>query len=147
MRSQGEGKSMVWLESGYLFCLLKHIMETPSIVSHTLRIPPLSVNTLWRVNYKTRKMYRSTQYVAWAKQCASLLEEVWKDPPIAGPCSMAVTFSVSRVGDLDNMLKSLLDAMQTIVFEDDTQIESIAAVRKKVTKGNESIVFSIGSVQ
>jgi len=115
--------------------------------SLTLRISPLSVNTLWRVNYQTRKMYRSPQYVTWAKQAATMLKEAWTKPPLSGPCSLSVTFYVSRIGDLDNMLKSLLDAMQTIVFEDDKQIERIVATRQKVGKGDESIVFSIGSTQ
>ena len=115
-------------------------------VSHSplvLHIPPLSVNTLWRVNYQTRKMYRSPQYATWSKVCAAALAEVWKQPPISSPCKLTVVFSVSRVGDLDNMLKSLLDNMQGIVFDDDKQIEQISARRQKVVKGEENIAFSL----
>ncbi len=110
---------------------------------HVLHIPPLSVNTLWRVNYQTRKMYRSPQYVTWSKLCIAALKEVWTQPPISTPCKLTVSFSVSRMGDLDNMLKSFIDNMQTIVFENDTVIEKIVATRQKVAKGEESIIFSI----
>jgi Holliday junction resolvase RusA-like endonuclease len=115
----------------------------PQMETYTLKIAPLTVNTLWRVNYQTKRMYRSPKYTEWSKNCRLALNEVWKAPLITSPCTLVVSFSVCRVGDLDNMLKSLLDNMQGIVFENDKLIDKIVATRQKVAKGEESIVFSI----
>lgn len=63
--------------------------------------------------------------------------EVYKDPPLKGPLDVYVLFLLnrpaslrtpgrvwcdSRVGDMDNFLKALFDALNGIAYEDDCQI-------------------------
>lgn len=51
-------------------------------------------------------------------------------PPLTGPVLLAALFYGTRAtGDVDNYLKSLLDGLQGVVFQNDRQVRMLAAWR------------------
>ena len=87
----------------------------------TLPVPP-SVNTYWR-------------HIAIGGQPRTLISESGRDykhtvailgsacDPFTGPVSLAYyVYRPRKSGDLDNYLKSLLDALKGIAFIDDAQV-------------------------
>lgn len=93
---------------------------------------PPSANAYWRsvrgrvlVSAEARAYKQKVQLLA-KKQRGHVL---W-DALTAGP--VAVTISVYRprkIGDLDNTLKVLLDALKGVAFEDDSQVVELIATR------------------
>ncbi len=98
-----------------------------------LNVPSLSVNQLWRVSYKTRHMYRSPKYVEWLKIVKARLKDQYGGPILEGSLCMKVEFYIHRKKDLDNLLKSLYDAMNEIIYLDDSQIFKITAKKIMVS--------------
>ena len=99
---------------------------TPIELRFTLPYPP-SANAYWRsvngrvlVSAKARAYKEDVRWVA-RDAGAQVLE---------GPLVVSVdVYRPRKIGDLDNVLKVLLDSMRGICFEDDKQIVEIRARR------------------
>ena len=53
-------------------------------------------------------------------------------PPLSGPVLLAALFYGARANaDIDNLLKSVLDGLNGVVYEDDSQVQMLAAWRMK----------------
>lgn len=92
----------------------------------SLPYPP-SANRLWR-NWRGR-MVLSTEGRAY-KQGVKLRALTQGCRPLEGPVVVSVTaYRPRRIGDLDNALKALLDALKGVAFVDDDQVVEIHAMR------------------
>lgn len=95
-----------------------------------LPLPP-SANRYWRHTCKNghvvtyvsaeAKAYRTEVWAAWPHDTE----------PYAGNVSVTMHFYMTRIGDLDNRIKVLLDALQGLAYEDDKQVCHLEATRQK----------------
>lgn len=98
----------------------------------TLPYPP-SVNNLYFTVGRRRVL--SNEGRAY-KQKAAMLALAAGMRPLAGPIAVVVdVYRPRKAGDLDNSLKSLLDSLKGIAFQDDSQIVELQA-RRHDDKGN-----------
>jgi Holliday junction resolvase RusA-like endonuclease len=95
-------------------------------VKITLPYPP-SANRYWRV-FRGRAV-KSPEARSY-QQRARLLALSMGARPLAGPVSVGfAVFRPRRVGDLDNVLKVILDALNGVAWVDDSQVEVLTAMR------------------
>jgi crossover junction endodeoxyribonuclease RusA len=88
---------------------------------------PTSTNRLYRV-WRGRPIL-SREGRAF-KAAAALLAKAAGVKPLSGPVQVFIrVYRRRRAGDLDGFLKSLLDACNGVLFEDDSQVVAIHAVR------------------
>lgn len=98
-----------------------------------LPVPP-SVNAIWRSarNGKVFKTHKARNYQNAAKLSArSALEAAWNDGeiPLTGKVGINIIYvasETSRNRDIDNMLKLILDSLQGVVYENDSQVNHIS---------------------
>lgn len=90
----------------------------------TLPLPP-SVNRLWRGNRNGRRWCDPA--AVGFKQTAALTLLSMRVRPIVGPVELDVVFVVNprKPLDADNGLKVLLDALQGVAFENDSQVRKL----------------------
>jgi Holliday junction resolvase RusA-like endonuclease len=72
---------------------------------------------------------------AWKQRIRSACVAAWKDgePPIRGTVRLQVTFyRESELGDVDNLLKPIQDALQGVAYLDDRQIRDVAGRRRDI---------------
>ncbi len=72
---------------------------------------------------------------AWQKRVRSASIAAWKpnEPPIDGSVRLQVTFyRESELGDVDNLLKPIQDALQGVAYNDDRQITDVTARRRDI---------------
>lgn len=84
------------------------------ILTLTLPFPP-SMNRLWRVG-KENTMYRSDVYERWKKEATWTAKIQVRNKCIKGPFKLTITFVKpdKRHRDLDNLLKAVLDCLQSV---------------------------------
>ena len=97
--------------------------------SVTVTLPvPGSANTNWRMG--NGRMYKS----AGSRSYRALIEPICRKAlrkPFARPVSVQVIwYRARKSGDLDNRLKVLLDSINGMLYEDDSQIYYIEAERR-----------------
>ena len=91
----------------------------------TLPYPP-SANRYWRT-YNNRVVV-SAEARAYKKQVAE--SWIWNGDPVAGEVSVTLkVFRPRRSGDLDNRIKTLLDSLNGIAYNDDSQVVELHAYR------------------
>lgn len=71
----------------------------------------------------------SEDYRKWEEGARWEIKRQWGAPPIEGDVGMEVVTSCRN--DLDNLLGSLLDAMEGIVFLNDRQVVEVTVWRRK----------------
>ncbi len=112
-------------------------VELPKALSISLPHPP-SVNHYWR--HVGAKVLVSREGREYRKRVAALLLGT---KPIEGPLSVVVAIHPPdrRRRDLDNVLKSLLDALQHGgAYSDDSQIARLLIERRDVVKYGKAVV-------
>lgn len=62
-----------------------------------------------------------------------------------GDLAVVATFYTSGPGDVDNLLKSLLDGLNGVAWEDDKQVKAVLAVKKNCSRGEERTEVTIMS--
>jgi len=89
---------------------------------------PVSKSNSYRIGNK--RMYKTKACVAWEKKVSEealtamrKAEAVMADGPVE--MEVKVVFPDNRRRDLDNVLKSILDAMNGIVYKDDCQVQKL----------------------
>lgn len=100
-------------------------------ISLVLPEPP-SANRYWRTTV-ARGGFVQTYVSAEAKEYKQTVREMaGLDCVLIGDVSIAVTwFRSRRSGDLDNRIKVFCDALQGVVFANDSQIVEIHAIRRE----------------
>lgn len=88
---------------------------------------PLSANAIWRTagnrTYSTDKAKDYRARVRWIALAA-------KVKPMAGPVTVSVTaYRPRKRGDIDNLLKATLDALNGVAYADDSQVIELHALR------------------
>lgn len=92
----------------------------------TLPYPP-SVNAYWR-QWQGRTLL-SSEGRAY-KTRAALAAKSQGARPLSGPVAVSLeVYRPRRIGDLDNVLKAVLDALRGVAYHDDRQVVAISAVR------------------
>ncbi len=110
----------------------------------TLPYPP-SMNTYWRFTnrgvYLSKKGREYKEIVSAANQAI----EPFKDE------RLLVTIFVSqpdkRKRDLDNILKAILDSLNGIAYEDDSQIDELRVIRCAIDKENPRVDIRIDEIK
>lgn len=102
----------------------------------TLPYPP-SVNGYWRsVNGRQIISAKGREYRQRVRDLSLLIPNMPR-PPLIARLRVTVTAYMpdKRRRDLDNVLKSLLDALGTIgIYEDDSQIDDLRVIRSGIDK-------------
>lgn len=62
-----------------------------------------------------------------------------------GDLAVIAIFHTSGSGDIDNLLKSLLDGLNGVAWEDDKQVKAVLAVKKNCRRGEERTEVTIMS--
>lgn len=95
-----------------------------------LPLPP-SMNHYWRsVQVKGRCQPKVSKEGRRYKELAALAAVAHKPIKYQGEVSVSAVFHMARLGvDLDNRIKPLLDALQGIVYVNDTQVVHLDVVR------------------
>ena len=85
-------------------------------------------------SYTPRKVREWEQQVAWEARAAG-----WQC--VEGEVELEVTFWSSRrwPGDLDNLLKSLLDGLNGVAYRDDRQVRRIVAELRHAEPGQDRV--------
>ena len=95
-------------------------------------IPP-SVNHYWKANGKRRFLTkRAREWKRLTHDCVrNILPHKWK--PISSYVRVEITLYFKfRRGDLDNRVKAILDALNGLVWIDDSQVDDFRVKRKVV---------------
>ena len=101
-----------------------------------LRIKPLSVNQAWQ-----GKRFKTPKYKNWRTEICYLLPEL--DVPNV-KLSLYIKFGFSsKASDIDNPLKTFIDALQFKYKFDDKMIYKLEVHKEIVKKGQEFISFNI----
>lgn len=107
----------------------------------TLHEPP-SANRWWRnvngrmVTSRQARLYKAA--AGLSAICQGIRE------PITGPVSLTVTWYRGRAsGDLDKRLGVLLDALQGVCYENDSQIVELHAHRSDADKRNPRVEVTV----
>jgi len=106
------------------------------------------------VNTKTKTLYNPEKYTAFKKQLGMIAKaQMQGRKPIKGAFKFSADFfKVSnanvlnkKFGDVDNFVKSVLDALTGICYEDDAQCVELGTIRKFKSK-NPKIIITIEEV-
>lgn len=62
-----------------------------------------------------------------------------------GDLAVLAVFYTGGVGDVDNLLKSLLDGLNGVAWEDDRQVKAVLAVKRNCRRGEEKTEVTIMS--
>ena len=106
----------------------------------TLKVKPLSANKM----YYRGKRSKTKEYLDYQHEIRDELIGVgwpFEDKPVSLKLNVGLS---NRAADLDNVLKPLLDTLQSIFEEfNDNKVYHIDATKLKVEKGEEHIVIKI----
>jgi crossover junction endodeoxyribonuclease RusA len=106
-------------------------------ITLTLPVPP-SVNRYW--TYQRGRVYTSDEARAYKQEVALLCRHVEK---LRGAVAMNISvYRPRKAGDLDNYLKVLLDALNGILYEDDSAIVEICCFRYDDAKNPRVVVLA-----
>lgn len=106
----------------------------------TLPMKPISKARPRSFQGQTRP-YMPLQYKNWIKDAEAHLSEWWVGPPLERVASIDLHFYGHARGDLDNLMGSILDAMNGIVLKDDNvNVLPEAHARFTKAKGNDACV-------
>jgi Holliday junction resolvase RusA-like endonuclease len=86
---------------------------------------PISVNRCYRTS--NNRVYKSKELCDFQKKVDDIFENLEHVETLKGNLAADITFELKscRKRDLDNMLKSLLDNLESRIFENDNQIFEI----------------------
>jgi len=92
-----------------------------------------------RPRFNGRVAHLSHAYRDWLKNCSALMSEWWIDPPLDEVLCLHCHFYGVARGDNDNLIGSVMDAGNKIIWRDDSVdvIKKIIALHTK-TKRSES---------
>ncbi len=79
--------------------------------------------------------YRSSRVSQWQENVSGAAREAFAPrPPLTGPLALSLDFSCRRRrGDLDNLSKAVLDGLEGILFQDDSQVVALF-LRKRAAR-------------
>lgn len=99
---------------------------------------PKSTQHIYKMTCRGRfaSMYMSADGKALKEDYQWQLKSQYKKKPLTGDIDMRVElfFGDERKRDIDNYNKILLDSMSGIIFEDDSQIQSLLIIKNKDKK-------------
>lgn len=109
-------------------------------VTVTLPVPP-SANAYLRV--WQNRLRRTNAAQLYVTACTALCRAA-ATAPFTGPVAVRVTwYRAQRMGDLDNRLKVLLDALQGLLYVNDSQVVRIEAIRSDAERDNPRIDLTV----
>lgn len=112
-----------------------------SIVLYTL---PITLNQAYRFNGHFKTFYMTKKAATAKAQMRGQVGVQWKESPLEVPVSVDVTtyWHNARKRDIDNTLKMTLDALNGIVWKDDSLIIDLNT-HKRVDRRNPRTVIHI----
>lgn len=119
-------------------------MSDPQLIDYipgrmiTLRLPvPPSANRYWR--HGNNRTYRSSEAVDYIELLQWQAKE-WGIEPLTGRLKFEAVYSIRGNRDLGNNGKVLHDALQSICYDNDNQIDEIHELRKPFKNGGSAFV-------
>ncbi len=119
-------------------------MSNPQLISYipgraiTVRLPvPPSANRYWR--HGNNRTYRSSEAVDYIELLQWQAKE-WGIEPLVGRLKFEAVYSIRASRDLGNNGKVLQDALQSVCYAKDGQIDEIHELRKPFTNGGSAFV-------
>lgn len=73
-----------------------------------------------RPRFNGRVAHLSHAYRAWIDNCSALMSELWIDPPLEKVLCLHCHFYGVAIGDTDNLIGSVMDAGNKIIWTDDS---------------------------
>ena len=105
-----------------------------------LDIKPLSVNKAFQ-----GRRFKTNDYKRFEKKMLLILPNIKKD--LTGDLKICIEYGFSsKLSDIDNPCKLVLDCLVKKYGFDDRQIYELNQVKKIIKKGNEYIKFSIKNI-
>ena len=98
-----------------------------------------------RPRFNGRVAHLSHKYRDWLGNCSALMSEWWIDPPLDEVLCLHCHFYGPAIGDNDNLIGSVMDAGNKIIWRDDsvTVIKKIIAMHTKTKKVNAHIRLEV----
>lgn len=114
------------------------------MIELVLPYPP-TVNRYWKTSVRRGKVHKciGEKGKQFAEQVFWLVRGMKADKKLEGRLNVEVQVYVpdNKRRDIDNLCKSLLDALQKAgVYKDDEQIDKLSIVRRGLIKGGKTIV-------
>lgn len=107
---------------------------------------PISTNAAYRKGRAGRGLFMTEEAKAWKKQIAleaqnMTIERRWTDEQYTAPFLVELEiYRPANRGDVNNFDKLVLDALQGIAYDNDSQVQSLL-LTKFVDKANPRIVI------
>lgn len=94
----------------------------------TLDLPPVINQT-----YKSGqgKFYKSAEATRWLRDAKYLIKSQYKDKPISNPIFLFLDFYFKTDADIDSRIKATLDALQGILYVNDSLVIKLNVTKKK----------------
>ena len=96
-----------------------------------LPLPP-TANRYWR--HVGGRVLKSRDARTYLDTCQLVAVAQYNGRPLEGRCRIVADFHMTGLGDLDNRVKQLLDALQGIAFYNDSQCWDIHLRRHQATR-------------
>ena len=101
-------------------------MGSAAVTTLVLPYPP-TVNHMYR---RARGHLALTPEAIAFRQAVRMIAHVQAIKPISGPVAVFVdVYRPRKRGDLDNLLKAVLDALNGVAYVDDDQVQQLHAIR------------------
>ena len=98
-----------------------------------------------RPRFNGRVAHLSHAYREWLKNCSALMSEWWIDPPLDEVLCLHCHFYGAARGDNDNLIGSVMDAGNQIIWRDDSVnvIKKIIALHTKTKQAQAHIKLEV----
>lgn len=106
-----------------------------------------------RANYKTGRIYKELKDKKFQQVITTVTRFTYKRDPISGPLVLHLDFYLKKPKtvrrkypevrpDLDNLIKNILDGLNGVLFNDDSQIIGIYATKRYDKRGKITLQVS-----
>lgn len=90
----------------------------------------------------------SAEYRQWQANARASISDIWRQEPLTSPIRLMLATNCRN--DLDNLITSVLDALETIIYDNDRRVLAVDARKIKLTdkpKTGERYITIIGVEQ
>lgn len=107
----------------------QHVKPGDSVAGAICLPYPPSVNHMWR-RARNGRVYLSEEARTWREQARWYLRTAGVVQALDGPVAVTIiVFRPRRRGDIDNIAKAILDALNEVAYLDDGQVVQLSMTR------------------
>jgi Holliday junction resolvase RusA-like endonuclease len=97
----------------------------------TITIPKLPETDNHTYLQRGKMRFMTKEAKAWKELCQTMCKEIWKEEPMEGDLSAAIHFYVKRDRDVHGSGKNLMDSMQGIIYNNDSQFTQVEFYKER----------------